>query len=46
MNDDETFFNEIKSFPKGEFWIYKDGIFKSRNKYWKLNYKPNYILTN
>ena len=45
MNDDETFFNEIKSFPKGEFWIYKDGIFKSRNKYWKLNYKPNYILT-
>lgn len=45
MSGNDTFYKEIKSFPKGEFWIFKDGFFKSKNKYWKLDYKPNKHLT-
>ena len=45
MNNNETIYNEIKSFPKGEFWIYKDGHFRSKNKYWSLKYQPNKKLT-
>lgn len=45
MGDNETIYNEIKSFPKSEFWIYKDGRFISKNKYWKLKYRPDKNLT-
>lgn len=45
LNNDDTIYNEIKTFPKGEYWIYKNGSFKSHKKYWSLNYCPNKNLT-
>ena len=42
----ETFFQEVKYFPKGEIWIFdKDLNIKKKNKYWLLNYQPNFNLS-
>ena len=42
----ETFFQEVKYFPKGEIWIFdKELNIKKKNKYWSLNYQPNYNLS-
>ena len=45
FDNDDTIYNEIKSFPKGEYWIYKNGSFNFHKKYWNLKYCLNNNLT-
>ncbi len=38
----DTFFKDIKSFPKGEIWSFdKDLNILKKRKYWTLDFKPN-----
>ena len=45
FKSNETYFKNINNFPKGHYYLFKNNKI-IKNKYWKIDYRPNKDLVN